>query len=166
MRLMVWRGGDAKADWQSYGWKVVAFSDRPSSCILEIAKDLTAHAGKDIDPVAANAISQDTYVEDGATGGDEKTAKRLIGEMTLNQDSSLTYLSCILEIAKDLTAHAGKDINPVAANAISQDTYVDDGAMGGDKKTAKRLIGETTLNQDGSQTYSWTLSQVFQKRGF
>ena len=91
MRLMVWRNGDQEADWQSYGWKVMAFGDRPSSCILEISKDLTAKAGEHIDPVAARAISEDTYVNDGATGSDEEAAERLIGELTINQDGSLSY---------------------------------------------------------------------------
>ena len=98
MRLMVWRQGDTKAEWQSYGWNVVAFGDRPSSCILEIAKDLTAHAGEQIDPVAAKAISQDTYVDDGATGGDEATVKRLIGETTQNLDGSLSYTGTLSQI--------------------------------------------------------------------
>ena len=64
MRLMVWRNGDQEADWQSYRCKVVAFGDRPSSCILEISKDLTAKAREYIDSVAARAISEDTYVDD------------------------------------------------------------------------------------------------------
>ena len=45
MRLMVWRDSKEAEEWQIYGWKVVAFGDRPSSCTLEISKDLTAHAG-------------------------------------------------------------------------------------------------------------------------
>ena len=69
MRLMVWRNGKTEDTWQSYGWKVVAFGDRPSSCNLEIAKNLTALAGEDIDKVAARCILKDTYVNDGATGG-------------------------------------------------------------------------------------------------
>ena len=52
MRLMVWRNGKTEDTWQSYGWKVVAFGDRPSSCVLEIAKDLTWHDGEEIDKVA------------------------------------------------------------------------------------------------------------------
>ena len=71
MCLMVWRNGKTEETWQSYGWKVVAFGDCPSSCILEIAKDLKAHTGEDIDEVAAKCISQDTYVDDSATGGDQ-----------------------------------------------------------------------------------------------
>ena len=74
--------------------------------------------------------------------------------------------SCVLEIAKDLTAHAGQDINEVAAKCISKDMYVDDGATGGDKETAEKLIGEVSTNDDGSLTYTGTLSQIFKKEGF
>ena len=84
MRLMVWQDGKKEEEWQSFGWKVVAFGDRPLSCILEIAKDLTAYAGKDIDEVAAKCISQDMYVNDGATGGDKEMANRVIGEVSIN----------------------------------------------------------------------------------
>ena len=66
MRLMVWRDGKKEEEWQSYGWKVVAFGDHPSSCILEISKDLTPHTGKYINKVAAKAISEDRYVDDSA----------------------------------------------------------------------------------------------------
>ena len=64
MRLMVWRNGNTEDTWQSYGWKVVTFDDRPSSRVLKIAKDLTALAGEDINKVAARCISKDTYVDD------------------------------------------------------------------------------------------------------
>ena len=74
--------------------------------------------------------------------------------------------SCILKIAKDLTSHIGKVINEVAAKCISQDTYVDDSATGGDQETANRLIGEVSINEDGLLTYTGTLSKIFQKGGF
>ena len=69
-RLKVWGNGDRNKEWVSYGWQVVAFGDRPSSCILEICKDLTAKAGETIDPDSARAIRDDMYVDDGATGRD------------------------------------------------------------------------------------------------
>ena len=87
---MVWRDCKTVGTWQSYGWKVVAFSDQPSSCVLKIAKELTALAGEDIDKVATRSISQDTYVDDGATGGDEETAEILIGEV------STKVMDCLL----------------------------------------------------------------------
>ena len=77
---------------------MVAFGDRPSSCVLEIAKELTALTREDIDKVAARSISLDTYINDGATGGDEETAKRLIGEVSTNEDGSLTYTGTLSQI--------------------------------------------------------------------
>ena len=100
MRLMVWKNGNNQKTWQSYGWKVVAFGDCPSSCILEIAKDLTAHAGGDIDEVAAKCISKDTYVDNGATGRDKETAQRLIGDVFINKDGLLTELALSLKYWK------------------------------------------------------------------
>ena len=95
---MVWRDGKKKENWQSYGWKVVAIGDYPSSCILKIAKDLTAYTGEDIYEVVAKCISKDTYVNDGATGGDQETAKRLIGEVSIIEDGSLTYTGTLSQI--------------------------------------------------------------------
>ena len=71
-----------------------------------------------------------------------------------------------MEISKDLTAHAGKDIDKVATIAISEDTYVDDGATGGDEETVMRMIGDISINEDRSLSYSGTLSQIFEKGGF
>ena len=65
-----------------------------------------------------------------------------------------------------MTALTGEDINKVAARSISKDTYVNNSATGGDKETAKRLIGEVSTNEDGSLTYTGTLSQIFKKGGF
>ena len=97
-RLMVWRNGDKNKEWENYGWQVVAFGDRPSSCVLEICKDLTANAGESLDPEAARAIREDTYVDDGATGGDEETAQRLIGETFTAEDGSLAYTGTLSQI--------------------------------------------------------------------
>ena len=57
-----------------------------------------------------------------------------------------------------MTALAGEDIDKVAARSISQDTYVDDGARGGDEETAERLIVEVSTKDDGSLAYTGTLS--------
>ena len=63
-RLMVWRNGVLDTKWTTYGWTVVNFGDRPASCILEICKDLAADAGQHINPEAATAIREDTYIDD------------------------------------------------------------------------------------------------------
>ena len=58
---------------------------------MEICKDLVADAGQDIDPEAARAIREDTYIDDGATGGSEESVRRMIGDVTEEDDGSLTY---------------------------------------------------------------------------
>ena len=57
-------------------------------------------------------------------------------------------------------------MDKVVAIAISEDTYVDDGATGGDEETVMRMIGDVLINEDGSLSYSGTLSQIFEKGGF
>ena len=47
-----------------------------ASCILEICKDLAADAGQHIDPEAAKAIKEDTYVDDSVTGCSEEAVRR------------------------------------------------------------------------------------------
>ena len=54
----------------------------------------------------------------------------------------------------------------VVAKEISEGIYVDDGATDGDKETAERLIGEVLTKDDGSLTYTGTLSHIFKKGGF
>ena len=53
---------------------------------------------RDINAVVAKAISEDMYVEDGATGCDEETARRLIGDVTTNEDGSLSYSGMLSQI--------------------------------------------------------------------
>ena len=65
-----------------------------------------------------------------------------------------------------LTALTGEDMDKVDVRCISKDTYVDDGAMGGDEETAERLIGEVSTKDDGLLAYTGTLSQIFKKGGF
>ena len=98
MRLMTWRDGNKQADWEDYGWQTVAFGDRPASCIMELAKSDAAEAGTHIDPVAARAIREDTYVDDGATGGSEEAVTKMIGEVHEKPDGSLTYTGTLSQI--------------------------------------------------------------------
>ena len=98
MRLMTWRNGDKQADWEDYGWLAVAMGDRPASCIMELAKSDVADAGVDIDPVAARAIKEDTYVDDGASGGSEEAVSRMIGDVQELPDGSLTYTGTLSQI--------------------------------------------------------------------
>ena len=102
---MVLRNGDLDAKWLNYGWTAVTFGDRPASCILEICKDLAADASQDIDPEAARAIREDTYIDNGATRGSKEAVRRMITDITKDKDGSLTYSGTISRIFKRLVSH-------------------------------------------------------------
>ena len=68
VQLMVW--WDKKTGEQLIlGPTAVMFGNTPASGIMEVCKDLAADAGYEIDKVAANAIKEDTYIDNGCTGG-------------------------------------------------------------------------------------------------
>jgi hypothetical protein len=79
MRRLVWRWGEATEDWTTYGIDRMHFGDRCAMAGLERARYLTAEAGRDIDPEAADMI-QNGYVDDMVGGGAEETIDRLIGD--------------------------------------------------------------------------------------
>ena len=79
LRRFVWRW-DENSPWVVYGIDRVHFGDVPAACFLEISKKKTAELGKDIDEVAARKLIEDTYVDDGFTGGNAETVKRIVGE--------------------------------------------------------------------------------------
>ena len=78
LRRFVWRFSEDD-DWEDYAFDVVHFGDRCAATQLEVAKDLAADEGKDIDPVASNKIKEDTYVDDGLTGGTVEEVARFMG---------------------------------------------------------------------------------------
>ena len=96
MRLMVWV--DENNETIIYGPNKVAFGDKPATAILEKCKDLAAENGRHIDPVAAQAIEDDSYVDDGCTGGTEEEVQRMIGNVTVKDDGSLVYDGTIQQI--------------------------------------------------------------------
>ena len=78
LRRFVWRFSKDD-EWEDYAFDVVHFGDRCAATQLEVAKDLTAEAGRDIDPVAADRIQEDLYVDDGLTGGTVEEIARFKG---------------------------------------------------------------------------------------
>merc|ERR1711867_76616 len=67
-------------DWQVYGMEVVAFGNMPAALALELAKELMAELGQDIDPMAANQLLRNSYVDDVGGGGAESDVDRMRGE--------------------------------------------------------------------------------------
>ena len=60
----------------------VHFGDACAATQLEVAKDIVADAGFDIDPEAARRIKEDVYVDDGLTGGTLEQVNRFVGNKT------------------------------------------------------------------------------------
>ena len=83
LRRFVWRFSEDD-DWEDYAFDVVHFGDRCAATQLEVSKDLTADDGRDIDPVAADKIKEDTYVDDGITGGTVEEVARFKGEKSFD----------------------------------------------------------------------------------
>ena len=86
VRRIVWRHGDPTQPWKVYGFCVVSFGDRPAAAILEIAVKKTAEMNRSIDPLAADKIASDRYVDDIATGGTSAQVSRFVGNKSDDGD--------------------------------------------------------------------------------
>ena len=78
LRRFIWRFSPDEP-WQDFAFDCVAFGDCPAANFLEIGRDLTANEGREIDPVAADKIINDSYVDDGVTGGSMAEVERMRG---------------------------------------------------------------------------------------
>ena len=67
LRRFIWRFSQ-ESPWLDCAFDVVHFGDCPAANCLEIGRNITAEAGRDIDPIAADKIINDSYVDDGVTG--------------------------------------------------------------------------------------------------
>ena len=79
IRRVVWRHGDVNEKWKVFGFPTVSFGDKCASTFLEIAIKKTAAMNEEIDPVAAQRIKDDRYVDDFATGGTPTEVSRFVG---------------------------------------------------------------------------------------
>ena len=79
VRRLVWRFSPEDS-WQDFGFDTVAFGDRPAATLLELCKDITVEAGKDIDPDAAKKLKEDSYVDDFVTGCSPAEVVRMMGQ--------------------------------------------------------------------------------------
>ena len=78
VRRFIWRFSPDDP-WSDFAFDCVAFGDCPAANFLEIGRNMTAEAGKDIDPVASKKIEEDCYVDDGVTGGSKAEVQRMKG---------------------------------------------------------------------------------------
>ena len=87
LRRFIWRLSE-NDPWQDYGIDRVHFGDRSAACQLEVSKNKVAELGKRIDLEAATKIINDTYVDDGPSGGSVQAVKRMVG--VKNEDGNYT----------------------------------------------------------------------------
>ena len=87
LRRFVWKFSD-ESDWLDFAFDVVHFGDRSAACQLEVAKNLIVDTYGDIDKEAAQRIRDDTYVDDGVSGGSSQQVDRFIGRKS--SDGSFT----------------------------------------------------------------------------
>ena len=78
LRRFVWRNSETEA-WRDYAIDRVHFGDQSAACQLEVSKELVANLGACISEDAARIIKEDTYVDDGASGGSVAEVDRLVG---------------------------------------------------------------------------------------
>ena len=79
LRRWVWKFNE-EDDFEDYAFDCVHFGDCCAATQLEVSKDLTADAGEYIDPEASSRIKNDTYVDDGLTGGSAEQVARFLGK--------------------------------------------------------------------------------------
>ena len=72
VRRILWRDLRADAVPDVYGLTCVTFGDRPAATQLEVAKKIVADVYNYINTEAARMIREDSYVDDGASGANDK----------------------------------------------------------------------------------------------
>jgi hypothetical protein len=83
LRRFVWKFHEDD-EWEDFAFDAVHFGDCCAATQLEVGKNLTADAGWEIDPETAQRIKDDTYVDDGITGGTLEQVSRFIGKQREN----------------------------------------------------------------------------------
>ena len=98
LRLLLWRWGREEKDWEVFGFCTMAFGDRPAMAILEEGKERAVEEGGHLDLLASKAISEDSYCDDGLTGGSAEEVSRMIGDCSKEEDGTLTYSGTIAKV--------------------------------------------------------------------
>ena len=93
LRRFIWRFAEDQP-WQDFAIDCVHFGDRPAACQLEVSKKKIAQLGENIDQEASVKLIQDSYVDDGFSGGTEESIQRMVG----NKDESGSYNGTISKI--------------------------------------------------------------------
>ena len=108
MRLVVWRASEEEP-WVTYGHQVAGMGDVPSSAMLELAKEIGAVLGEDIDSQMALQLVELSYVDDGIFGGEDEDVKRIMGTQVVTSDGKVHYDGTLTKIL-DLIGFTIKNI--------------------------------------------------------
>ena len=65
----------------------------------------------------------------------------------------------LLELAKEIAAKLGHDIDPIFAAQFILMSYVDDGAFGGSKEDVMRMRGTLHKSPDGKHYFDGTITK-------
>ena len=71
VRRVSWRDGQVGTPWKIFGFAAVSMGDMPAANFMELTKKGTAQMLKQIDKVAADKITKDSFVDDIPTGGNK-----------------------------------------------------------------------------------------------
>lgn len=80
LRRVIWRGGDASKEPEIFVTTTVNFGDKPAGCIAQVAVRETADLYQHIDPVAAELIKSNTYVDDTLGGSNSLEAAKIVSD--------------------------------------------------------------------------------------
>ena len=80
VRRIVWRYGKKKSKWRIFGYLVVSFGDTPAAAFLEVCFRMIIRMFGTIDPLAANRLLEDHFVDDITSGGDLHEVRRFKGD--------------------------------------------------------------------------------------
>ena len=86
IRRVVWRYGKTGENWRHFGYCTVSFGDKPAAVFLDLVIKEAASRFKHIDPLAAEKIAHDRYVDDIATGGSPEEVQRMAGSSVNDDD--------------------------------------------------------------------------------
>ena len=87
MRLVVWRDSPDEP-WRTFGHQRAGMGDVPSSGMLELAKEIGAVVGEEIDVLMAQQLVDLSYVDDGIFGGEKEDVDRMAGETIIGSDGA------------------------------------------------------------------------------
>ena len=93
LRRFIWRFSEDEP-WLDLAIDRVHFGDKPAACQLEVSKRKIAKLGESIDPIASAKLIEDSYVDDGFSGGTEEEISRMVG----SQDKLGNYNGTLSQI--------------------------------------------------------------------